>query len=41
MELIEEKHNPLFDRKEVKIKIISLEFPPKKSEAVKMISEKF
>jgi ribosomal protein S24E len=39
MESIEEKHNPLFDRKEVRINI-ERDSPPKKEEAVKIVSEK-
>jgi len=40
METIQEKHNPLFGRKEVVIKI-ERETPPKKDEAAKMVAEKF
>jgi len=36
-----EKHNPLFNRREVKLKIAHLEIPPSKNDAKKMISEKF
>ena len=38
--ILEEKQNPLFNRKEVKIEIESA-LPPSKAEATKIVSEKF
>ena len=37
---MEEVHNPLFDRKEIRMKI-TVDTPPKKDEAIKMIADKF
>ncbi len=41
MELAEENLNPLFNRREVRVKITDRDVPPSKPEAAKIISEKF
>ncbi len=41
METIQEKHNPLFGRKEVALKLTEVDFPPKMDEAAKIVAEKF
>ncbi len=39
--MLEEKHNPLFNRKEVKIKVSDLTSPPSMESARKIVAEKF
>ncbi len=41
MELLEEKHNPLLNRREIKLKVLDLASPPSAEAARKIISEKF
>ena len=41
MELIEEKKNPLLNRRELKLNISELNSPPSMDSARKMVSEKF
>ena len=41
MELLEEKHNPLLNRKEIKLKVLDLPTPPSMEAARKIVSEKF
>ena len=41
METLEEKHNPMFNRREVTLNLTEVDFPPKMEEAAKMVAEKF
>jgi len=40
MEKVQEKNNPMFNRKEVTLNLTEVNFPPKKDEAAKIVAEK-